>query len=54
MKGVFKGALLPFFDEEDEFGDGKLTREPGSGFLCPKEAKLDLLIFSLSTFYITR
>jgi hypothetical protein len=53
MKGLFKGALLPFAEGEDEFGEAKLTKEAG-GFLCPKTAPLlDLLVFSLSTFYIT-
>lgn len=51
MKGVFKGALLPFIGEEDEFGEAKLVKE--KGLFCPTEAFLDLLIFSLSTFYIT-
>jgi hypothetical protein len=52
MKGLFKGALLPFKGEEEAFGDAKLTKE--SGFLCPEEAELDLLVFSLNTFYITK
>src|SRR5690349_2289170 len=37
MKGVFKGALLPFINGEDEFGSSELTKEAG-GFLCPKQA----------------
>jgi hypothetical protein len=52
MHGLFKGALLPFINGEDDFGDGTLTKE--SGTLCPVTAKLDLLVFSLANFYIAR
>ena len=52
MKGLFKGSLLPFTGGEDEFGDAKLTKE--SGLFCPSLAELDLLVFSLETFTITR
>jgi hypothetical protein len=52
MKGVFKGALLPFINGEDDFGSAELKKE--SGVLCPTQAFLDLLVFSLETFYITK
>jgi hypothetical protein len=52
MKGLFKGALLPFKGEEEEFGDATLKKV--SGFLCPTAAELDLLVFSLETFTITK
>jgi hypothetical protein len=50
MKGIFKGALLPF-TEGEEFEAGTLVKEAG-GFLCPKTSKLDLLVLSLETIYI--
>lgn len=51
MKGFFKGLLLPFIEEED-FGNTELKKE--NGFLCPNQAFLDLLVFSLEAFHITK
>ncbi len=51
LKGTFKGALSPFFEEED-WGEAELNPEAG-GFFCPAAAELDLWVFSLETFYIS-
>lgn len=48
LKGIAKGALLPF--KEEEFEKQKMS---GSGFFCPSETVLDFLIISLEPVYIT-
>ncbi len=45
-----KGALLPI--EESEFETWPLSKE--SGLFCPSSTKLDLVIYALDEYYITR
>ncbi len=51
MRGLAKGALLPFTGEEEIFEQDELI--PVGGFFCPEEAKLDFLILSLDSVYIS-
>jgi hypothetical protein len=50
MKGLAKGALLPFTGAEEAFEQDELKKV--EGFFCPEKAKLDFLILSLSSIYI--
>jgi len=52
MKGLFKGALLPFTGKEGGFSEAKWNKE--GGLLCPSNASLDLLILSLELFHVTK